>query len=274
MVKQKQKQKQEELSKDFTNNLNLDFYKNISEYDIECFLDNLKNKKGGTILPSTYQRKLISIKEFFNFLITKSDLEGSPCDNVAKIKKKGKKNPVYLTLDEAKLLKDSVSGSYRIRDYAIINLFLNLGIRLSELVNINMDDIKENSILIKGKGDKERELGLNDSLKKCINDYIQTRPKVVGESALFLSERRQRIRPLSVQNLVKKHIKNAGLDPEKYSVHKLRHTAATMMYNVGNVNIATLKSVLGHSDITTTMIYTHVGNKEVAGAIASNPMNY
>ncbi len=164
------------------------------------------------------------------------------------------------------------------RDYAIITLFLNCGMRLSELVNINIKDItfSESKLNVIGKGNKERTIYLNNACVSAINKYLTVRPKegikYDSKDALFLSERRERISNRTVQLIVKKELLKAGLDINKYSVHKLRHTAATLMYQYGNVDIRALQELLGHESISTTEIYTHVDNSQIRNAVENNPL--
>ena len=189
--------------------------------------------------------------------------------------------PKYLSLDESKTLlnvsKDEDNRN-NTRDYAIITLFLNCGIRLSELVNINIKDItfSEQKLNVIGKGNKERTIYLNKACVDAINEHLVIRPKegikYDSTDALFLSERRERISNRTVQVIVKRELQKAGLDTNKYSVHKLRHTAATLMYQYGNVDIRALQELLGHESISTTEIYTHVDNSQVRNAVESNPL--
>lgn len=161
------------------------------------------------------------------------------------------------------------------RDYAILTLFLNCGLRLSELANINVDDIKDDKLTVIGKGNKQRTVYLNDACINAINRYLSVRPKenLKDKKALFLSKRLQRISIKTIQYLVKKYLKKANLTGKKYSTHKLRHTAATLMYKYGKVDIRTLQKLLGHSNISTTQIYTHVDDSELKEALNKNPLN-
>jgi len=150
--------------------------------------------------------------------------------------------------------------------------------RLSELVDINIKDIKfdECKMTVIGKGNKERTIYLNNACMESISNYLEIRPKQgikqEDKDALFLSERLERISRRSVQHIVEKELKIAGLDTTKYSTHKLRHTAATLMYQYGNVDIRALQELLGHESISTTEIYTHVANEQVRNAVESNPL--
>ena len=164
------------------------------------------------------------------------------------------------------------------RDFAILTLFLNCGMRLSELVGINIKDIdfSECKLNVIGKGNKERTIYLNKACMDAIKNYLDVRPKTNiksnSENALFLSERRERISNRTVQYIVKQELLKAGLDTNKYSVHKLRHTAATLMYKYGNVDIRALQELLGHESISTTEIYTHVDNEQIRNAVEDNPL--
>ena len=198
-----------------------------------------------------------------------------------KLQNYGKRLPKYLSLDESRKLLDTVQNEDNrntSRDYAIITLFLNCGMRLSELVGINIKDItfSENKLNVIGKGNKERTIYLNNACVNAINTYLLDRPKegikYNSKDALFLSERRERISNRTVQTIVRRELLKSGLDINKYSVHKLRHTAATLMYQYGNVDIRALQELLGHESISTTEIYTHVDNLQIRNAVESNPL--
>ena len=201
--------------------------------------------------------------------------------------KLGKRLPKYLTLDQSRELLKVAStplpashGNHdnTSRNFAIITLFLNCGMRLSELVGINIKDIdfSENKLNVIGKGNKERTIYLNKACISAINNYLKDRPKegikFDSRDALFLSEQRRRISNRTVQYIVKEEMQFAGIDISKYSVHKLRHTAATLMYKYGQVDIRALQELLGHESISTTEIYTHVDNEQIRNAVESNPL--
>lgn len=231
--------------------------------------------------PSTRARKISSIRIFFKYLSQKEKIiDVNPAQNL-ETPKLGKRLPKYLSLDESmKLLEVTQSEDNRnaSRDYAIITLFLNCGMRLSELVGINIKDISfsEEKLNVIGKGNKERTIYLNKACINAINSYLDDRPKegikYDSKDALFLSERRERISNRTVQTIVRKELLKSGLDINKYSVHKLRHTAATLMYQYGNVDIRALQELLGHESISTTEIYTHVDNSQIRNAVESNPL--
>lgn len=252
----------------------------INLEDIHAFLSYLATNLHSK--PATRARKASSIRIFFKYLSQKEKLiEINPAQNL-ETPKKDKRMPKYLSLDESKkLLEVSSDEDNRNskRDYAIITIFLNCGIRLSELVNINIKDItfSECKLNVIGKGNKERTIYLNKACMNAIDDYIKNaRPKegikYDSKDALFLSERKERISNRTVQYIVKKELEKAGLDTNKYSVHKLRHTAATLMYQYGNIDIRALQELLGHESISTTEIYTHVENSQVRNAVESNPL--
>lgn len=253
--------------------------KKLKLNDLHSYLAYLKDFHNAK--PATRARKAACLKTFFNYLTVKTNqLEINPAQNLES-PKLDKRIPKYLSLDESRDLLNIVHNEdnrNNERDYAIITIFLNCGIRLAELVNINISDINfnDNKLNVIGKGNKERTIYLNKACIKAIEDYIKIRPRdaVKNDSrdALFLSERRERISRRTVQYVVKRELQKAGLDITKYSVHKLRHTAATLMYQYGNVDIRALQELLGHESISTTEIYTHVDNSQVRAAVESNPL--
>lgn len=261
-------------------NMTLDTIKKIQLIDIHAFLFYLTNNYNSK--PATRARKIASIRVFFKYLTTNKEM-GLTVDPTIGLEtpKQEKRLPKYLSLENSqKLLQvtKNESSEYKERDYAIITLFLNCGMRLSELVGINIKDIdfSENKMTVIGKGNKERTIYLNKACVLAIKDYLNVRPhdgvKYDSRDALFLSKRKERISNRMVQEIVKRELACAGLDINKYSVHKLRHTAATLMYQYGNVDIRALQVLLGHQNISTTQIYTHVENKQVRNAVESNPL--
>ena len=211
-------------------------------------------------------------------------IDSNPAQNL-ETPKLDKRLPKYLSLDDSKkLLNVTVndeSDENKERDYAIITLFLNCGLRLSELIGINLQDINfdDYKLTVIGKGNKERTIYLNKACINAIKDYIKVRPtegvkndSKASNKALFLSKRRERISNRTVQYIVEKELRKAGQDTSKYSSHKLRHTAATLMYQYGEVDIRALQEILGHKSISTTEIYTHVSNEQARDAIERNPL--
>ena len=240
--------------------------------DLYAFL-NYTNRERGDKAP-TRARKVACLRSFFKYCHSKAGIIGQNPAAELDSPKIVKSLPRYLDLDECKALLNVIDGEHRERDYCMIILFLNCGMRLSELVGINITDIKGDTLVVMGKGNKERTVYLNESCIDAINNYLAVRPKTEGpdKNALFLSNRRQRISGKTVQYTVKKYIRLAGLDEKKYSTHKLRHTAATLMYSYGDVDIRALQEILGHTSVATTEIYTHVKNARIKEAVAKNPL--
>ena len=271
---------EKDYSKIDIKDLTIDVVKRITVEDIHRYISYMATELRSK--PATRARKLSSIRIFFKYLSQKAKLiDVNPAQNL-ETPKLGKRLPKYLSLDDSrKLLETAQNDDNRNskRDYAIITLFLNCGMRLSELININIKDItfSECKLNVIGKGNKERTIYLNNACVSAINDYLLDRPKegikYDSKDALFLSERRERISNRTVQLIVRKELSKAGLDINKYSVHKLRHTAATLMYQYGNVDIRALQELLGHESISTTEIYTHVDNSQIRSAVENNPLS-
>lgn len=255
--------------------IDIEIIKKVNLMDLHAFISYVdKDRKN---MNSTKTRKVASLKSFFDYLYTKVKL--IPHDPTLDLEspKIEAKQPIYLTLDECKILLDTVSEInnevFRKRDYAIIILFLNCGLRLSELSSINISKIKDDTINILGKGNKERTIYLNEACIYAINDYLTVRPKDARDKeALFLSMRKQRMSNRAIQHMIDKHLENAGFDTSVYSTHKLRHTAATLMYKHGNVDIKALQEILGHENVSTTQIYTHIDDEQLREAVKSNPL--
>lgn len=253
--------------------------KRITQEDIHTFITYLSiNRRCG---PATCAKRISTIRIFFKYLtITTNMIPNNPAQNL-ETPKLNKRLPKYLTLEDSeKLLNVSANdeeNKNKERDFAIITLFLNCGLRLSELIGINISDIKfdDYRLTVIGKGNKERTIYLNNACIAAINNYLAVRPHDINVSEdkkpLFLSERKERISNRTVQLIVKKELSKAGLDVNKYSVHKLRHTAATLMYQNG-VDIRALQELLGHESISTTEIYTHVDNSQIREAVEKNPL--
>ena len=229
----------------------------------------------------TRARKLSALKGFYKYLIVKKRyFEHDPCANIETPKLK-RQLPKHLSVDESVDLLSAVSSDTssknRERDYAILTLFLNCGMRLSELAGISLRDIDHEmrSLRVIGKGSKERIVYLNDACRAALGDYLTHRlatPTKAAENALFISSRGQRISVKTVQYIVKKYLESAGLGNKGYSTHKLRHTAATLMYQTGDVDIRVLKDILGHEQLNTTQIYTHVSDRGMEAAMSKNPL--
>lgn len=254
--------------------LSIEVIRSTTLSDLYAYMTFLSRSRG--MSSRSRARKAAAVKSFFKFMLTKSKVIDTNPAQELEAPKLSKDLPRYLSLDEAKKLLSSIDGRYRTRDFAIIVILLNCGLRVSELVDINIRHIRDNdTLVVRGKGSKERTIYLNDACLYAIKNYISVRPKpsIDDPDALFLSMRGTRISRKTVHYMLKKYLKAAGLDAEKYSAHKLRHTAATLMYRHGGVDIRALQSILGHKSISTTEIYTHVNNEKIREAIESNPLS-
>lgn len=252
--------------------VDINFIKTITINDSYQFLIYCRNVRKNS--EATRARRVVSIRRFFSYLSDNLGLlDTNPMKNLDAPKIK-KSLPKYLTLEEAQTLLSVIDGKYKERDFAIITLFLNCGMRLSELVSIDYNDIKsDNTIVITGKGNKERIVYLNNACLDAIQAYRKVRPNDgVRDRALFLSARNQRMNPRTVEIMVKNYLEKAGLGDRGLSVHKLRHTAATLMYQHGNVDVLLLKEILGHENLGTTEIYTHIASDATKAAVDANPL--
>ncbi len=253
------------------------FVRKIKLTDLYAFLSFVeKQRENGSYARA---RKVAALKSYFKFLNGKAKIIDDNPTLELESPKINKRHPVYLSLDESVNLLSSLDKDNKnyYRDYCILTLFLNCGMRLSELCSIKLDKIKGDTLTIIGKGDKERTVYLNEACLKAIDNYLAVRDtsKCTPEDKeyLLLSSRFKPINKRTVELLVKKHIFNSGLSNEKYTPHKLRHTAATLMYKHGNVDIRSLQSILGHENISTTQIYTHVDEEILRDAVNSNPLS-
>ncbi len=224
-------------------------------------------------------RKVATLRSFFSYLKTKKSIIDEDPTYELESPKITKRQPRYLTLDESERLLakvDEKDSRFSARDYCIVTLFLNCGMRLSELCGIDLQDISGETLRVLGKGGKERTVYLNGACLDALEAYLQVRPKrgikAEAKDALFISRQGNRISNSAVQRLIKQYIRQAGLDPARYSTHKLRHTAATLMYKYGQVDIRRLQQILGHSSVSTTEIYTHVDAAGLHDAVERNPL--
>lgn len=263
--------------------VDLEFIRQIDTSEIFDFLSYLANDRAVNpespapdygISAAARARKLSSIKSFYKYLTVRTkQLEENP---VAELEypKLRKSLPKYLTLEESAALLQAVSGQNEKRDYAILMLFLNCGIRRSELVGLNLTDVYEDRIRVVGKGNKERFVYFGSACRKAIDAYLPVRnqQELSDNRALFGSRDNNRISVTAVHRLVKKALLKAGLDATQFSAHKLRHTAATMMLS-GGVDVKTVQEVLGHENLNTTQIYTHIENTELKIAAEANPLS-
>ncbi len=219
-------------------------------------------------------RKTSSLRQFYKYLERQHIIETNPIKDLETPKKK-KALPKYLTLEQSIELLNAVEGDNYYRDYCILTLFLNCGLRLSELCGLNYNDIRsDNTMRVLGKGNKERIIYLNKACIDAINAYKEVRPTddLKDRHALFISRNHNRMSPKTVQAMVYKYLEKIGLNAQGYSCHKLRHTAATLMYQTGEVDIRVLKDILGHENLGTTEIYTHLSNQQLKQAAESNPL--
>ena len=252
------------------------FIKDITLSDIYAFLAFLEKVRNNSAYARA--RKVATLKSFFKFLNSKIKLIDENPTVELESPKINKRHPVYLNLDQSITVLNSMNKSNKnyYRDYCILTLFLNCGMRLSELCNIEIEKIKGDTLTIIGKGNKERTVYLNEASIAAIENYLKNRndSKATEEAKkyLFLSSKYRPINKRSVEILVKKHIENAGFKDQKYTPHKLRHTAATLMYKYGNVDIRSLQNILGHENISTTQIYTHVDDETLRKAVKTNPL--
>ena len=273
---------EEEFENIVYKDITLDTVSKITLDDLHAFLAYLTTTLNSKA--ATRSRKVSSLRKFFNYLCLKNFITDNPTLNL-ETPKLDKRLPKYLTYEQSKKLLEVSSDEdnrNNERNHAITTLFLNCGMRLSELVGINIKDInfEENQLNVIGKGNKERTIYLNKACIKAIKEYLSVRSiqgvkkdKKHSDEALFLSERRQRIGKRTVQEIIYKELRLAGISSDKYSVHKLRHTAATLMYQYGGVDIRALQELLGHESISTTEIYTHVSNEQVRNAVEKNPLS-
>lgn len=254
--------------------VDLEFIKSVSKADIYEFLYYATRERENNA--TTRARKLSSLRGFFKYLSSKTNqLQRNPVEDIETPKRK-KSLPKYLSLDESIDLLKNIQSDFYEREACIITLFLNCGLRLSELCNINVSDIKGDTLRVVGKGNKERTVYLNEACLFSIENLILERdklPNLKDQRALFISKRTgQRLSARRVQQIVNECLAAAGLDGKGYSVHKLRHTAATLMYQHGHVDMLALKEILGHADVSTTQIYTHLDTAQLKQAAASSPL--
>ncbi len=258
-----------------TDDVDIELLKTVTISDLYAFIVYCKNERDNHA--ATRSRKVSSLRMFFKYLTNNLHLlDVNPAAELETPKQR-KSLPVHLTLEQSIDLLRSVDGPNKERDYCILTLFLNCGMRLAELCSLNYTDIRpDGSLKILGKGNKERIVYLNNACAEAIADYMKVRPNdridAKDKNALFISNRGKRISNKTVQHIVKTFLEKAGLGGQGFSTHKLRHTAATLMYQQGGVDIRVLKDILGHANLGTTQIYTHVANSQVEDAFKANPL--
>ncbi len=268
--------------------IDLEFVKSVSVSDILAYMTFLSQKRDGIDRTNSYSgthhgltakskaRKQSTIRSFYNYMTKTMHLMNvNPAASIDSPKQR-KTLPHFLEESECNRLLDAVSGPFEARDYCILLLFLSCGLRISELVGLNLSDLRDDTVRIRGKGNKERILFLNEACQEAIDEYLLTRNSELiadgHKDALFISRNHCRISTRGVQKMVDKVLLQAGLDASKYSPHKLRHSAATLMLQNG-VDVRTLQDVLGHENLNTTQIYTHVDNEGLRIAALANPMS-
>lgn len=263
-------------SYNLSESFDLDLIKKITLSDLYDFTAYLYNNHSNN--DNYIARKVSCIKSFFNYLTVKTNLlESNPAEHLERPKIK-QRLPKYLSLDESVSFLKAIDGPFRERDFAMFVIFLTCGLRVSELTGINLRDINysQKSLRVIGKGNKERHVFLNDMCVEAIKNYLAVRPndKLLGDAknALFISSKMTRITPRSVERICKKYFDAAGVDSSIYTPHKLRHTAATIMYRDGDVDIRTLQEILGHANLSTTQLYTHIKNEDMKNAANNNPL--
>lgn len=251
--------------------VDLDLIKTVTLSDVYEYMNYLTNDRQNG--PAARARKVSSLRTFFKYLTVRTHLlEKNPIEELETPKQK-KSLPKYLTLEQSKALLQQPEGKNKERDFCMLTLFLNCGIRLSELCGINIGDIRsDHTLKVTGKGNKERVVYLNDACLDAIDAYLRVRPRtgLKDRNALFISYQKKRISPQMVQHIVKQYLSEIGLD--SYSTHKLRHTAATLMYQYGHVDVRVLQEILGHENLGTTEIYTHLSSKQMKEAADMNPL--
>ena len=254
--------------------ITIDIIETLTLSDIYIYLNYTYDERKNNA--TTRSRKISTLKGFFKYLNKNAIVENNPTEYLEAPKLK-KRLPVYLNVQESVGLLENIDGKNQVRDFAIITIFLNCGLRLSELVGMNLSDISGNVLRVIGKGNKERLIYLNQSCVDALVEYLKIRPNNLtdpdAKKAVFISRNGKRISRRMVEILVDKHIQKSGLDKRIYSPHKLRHTAATLMHQEG-VDIRVLQEILGHANLGTTQIYTHLAGKEISDALNSNPLNF
>lgn len=222
-------------------------------------------------------RKLSALRSFFKYLTKSTHILAEDPTKDIEVPVPKQALPKFLSLNESLRLLASADSTDSKRDYCILTLFLNCGMRLSELVGLDIRDIDftEKRLKVLGKGNKERMVYLNSACLDALNSYLEDRTankKAAAEPALFISNQNKRISKRRVQQIVENSLREAGLDGKGITTHKLRHTAATLMYQYGDADVLTLKELLGHASVSTTEIYTHLSDDNVRSAVESNPL--
>ena len=276
LLKVRGKTEETDFKKISISGVDIDLLKSVTVSDLYAFIVFCKNERDNSA--ATRARKTSTLRIFFKYLSVQTGLIDKNPAEMLEAPKIKQSLPKHLTLEDSLELLNSVDGVNKERDYCILTLFLNCGLRLSELCGLNLSDIRQDGTMrILGKGNKERMVYLNGACLSAIENYMRVRPKegivAADRNALFISRNHRRISNKTVQATVQKYLALAGLSGQGLSTHKLRHTAATLMYQYGDVDIRVLKDILGHSNLGTTQIYTHLSDKQIKNAIDSNPLS-
>lgn len=268
-IKTKRKFSEEEILKRDFSDVDINFIKSITITDIYDFITYCGQVR--KVTTATRARKIISIRQFWKYLKTKAHLLDFNIAEELESPKLPKRLPKYLTLEES--IRLLIEGEKSARDYCILTVFLNSALRLSELVNLNLEQIQNDVITIIGKGDKQRQIFFNPATKKAVASWLEVRKTMNPvDNSLFVTKLGTRVTSRGVQDIVKKYLKKAGLDGRGFSCHKLRHSAATTMFRYGHVDVRTLQVILGHENLNTTSIYVHTSNDQLQAAVNSNPL--
>ena len=266
--------KKDEIDNADISDLNLEQVKSITLSDAYQYMVYCKNERGNSA--KTQARKTTSIKQFYRYLANRAHkIDKNPLEELDP-PKLSKSLPKYLTLDQSKRVLQNIDGMFKERNYAIVTLFLNCCLRLAELCSLNLRDINftDRIVVVTGKGNKQRQIHLNDACINAINEYLKVRkPSKPDEKALFVSKRGSRIGRRMVEQIITDLLNRSDLGGMGLSTHKLRHTAATLMHQYGNVDIRVLQEILGHENLGTTEIYTHLSNEQIQKAVDSNPLS-
>lgn len=273
LKKEKSLNKNQNISEIDIKDIDTQFISCVTYNDILMFLNYCRTER--KISSRSLARKVTSLKSFYKYLMHNKKVSFNPLSDLDSIKI-NKTLPKHLTLEQSRMLLNVIDGDNKERDFCILTLFLNCGLRLSELVSLNLNDIfDDGKITVTGKGNKQRIVYLNSSCIDAVNAYLKVRPKdgLKDKNALFVSRNKQRISNRTVQHIVSVYLDKSGLSNQGFSTHKLRHTAATLMYQYGDVDVLLLKEILGHENLSTTQIYTHVSSDQIKDAISHNPLN-